>query len=253
MLALDPAFLKTPIAHRALHDASKGIFENCRSAIIAAIEHGYAIEIDLQLSADGRAMVFHDDTLDRLTDKREDVSDYTAAELSQIKVGSGQDVIEPLEDILHLIDGRVPLLIELKDQSRQLSQTDGRLEQATIDALSLYHGPVAVMSFNPYMIATMAQLSSELPLGLTTGGFMEPTWGIDAERVAYLSQIADFDPTRYSFVSHFALELAAPCIQTLKEQGAAIFTWTIRSPEAEAIARQTVDNITFEGYLAAHP
>ena len=253
MLALDPAFLKTPIAHRALHDASEGVFENCRSAIIAAIEHGYAIEIDLQLSADGRAMVFHDDTLDRLTDKREVVSDYTAAELSQIKVGSGQDVIEPLEDILHLINGRVPLLIELKDQSRQLSQTDGRLEQATIDALSLYHGPVAVMSFNPYMIATMAQLSSELPLGLTTGVFMDPTWGIDAERVAYLSQIADFDPTRYSFVSHFALELAAPCIQTLKEQGAAIFTWTIRSPEAEAIARQTVDNITFEGYLPAHP
>jgi glycerophosphoryl diester phosphodiesterase len=253
MLALDPAFLKTPIAHRALHDASKGIFENCRSAIIAAIEHGYAIEIDLQLSSDGRAMVFHDDTLDRLTDKRGDVSEYTAAELSQIKVGSGQDVIQPLEDILHLIDGRVPLLIELKDQSRQLSQTDGRLEQATIDALSLYHGPVAVMSFNPHMIATMAQLSSELPLGLTTGGFMDPTWGIDAERVAYLSQIADFDPTRYSFVSHFALELAAPCIQTLKEQGVAMFTWTIRSPEAEAIARQTVDNITFEGYLAAHP
>ena len=253
MPALDPAFLKTPIAHRALHDASKGIYENCRSAIIAAIEYGYAIEIDLQLSADGRAMVFHDDTLDRLTDKREDVSDYTAAVLSQIKVGSGQDVIEPLEDILHLIDGRVPLLIELKDQSRQLSQTDGRLEQATIDALSLYHGPVAVMSLNPYMIATMAELSSELPLGLTTGGFMDPTWGIDAERVAYLSQIADFDPTRYSFVSHFALELAAPCIQTLKEQGVAIFTWTIRSPEAEAIARQTVDNITFEGYLAAHP
>lgn len=253
MPALDPEFLKTPIAHRALHDASKGIFENCRSAIIAAIKHGYAIEIDLQLSADGRAMAFHDDTLDRLTDKREGVSDYTAAELSQIKVGSGQDVIEPLEDILHLIDGRVPLLIELKDQSRQLSQTDGRLEQATIDALSLYHGPVAAMSFNPYMIATMAQLSSELPLGLTTGGFMDPSWGIDAERVAHLSQIADFDPKRYSFVSHFALELAAPCIQTLKEQGAAIFTWTIRSPEAEALARQTVDNITFEGYLAAHP
>ena len=253
MPALDPAFLKTPIAHRALHDASKGVFENCRSAIIAAIEHGYAIEIDLQLSADGRAMVFHDDTLDRLTDKNGNVSDYTAAELFQIKVGSGQDVIEPLEDILRLIDGRVPLLIELKDQSRQLSQTDGRLEQATIDALSLYQGPVAVMSFNPHMIATMSKLSSDLPLGLTTGSFMDPTWGIDAERIAHLSQIADFDPTRYSFVSHFALELTAPCIQTLKERGAAIFTWTIRSPEAEAVARQTVDNITFEGYLAAHP
>ena len=253
MPALDPAFLKTPIAHRALHDASKGVYENCRSAIIAAIEHGYAIEIDLQLSADGRAMVFHDDTLDRLTDKHGDVSDYTAAELTQIKVGSGQDVIEPLEDILRLVDGRVPLLIELKDQSRQLSQTDGRLEQATIDALSLYEGAVAVMSFNPHMIATMAKLSSDLPLGLTTGSFMDPSWGIDAERIAHLSQITDFDPKRYSFVSHFALELASPCIQTLKEQGVAIFTWTIRSPEAEAVARQTVDNITFEGYLAAHP
>ena len=252
MPALDPAFLKTPIAHRALHDASKGVYENCRSAIIAAIEHGYAIEIDLQLSADGRAMVFHDDTLDRLTDKHGDVSDYTAAELTQIKVGSGQDVIEPLEDILRLVDGRVPLLIELKDQSRQLSQTDGRLEQATIDALSLYEGAVAVMSFNPHMIATMAKLSSDLPLGLTTGSFMDPTWSIDAERIEHLSQIADFDPTRYSFVSHFALELAAPCIQMLKDQGTAIFTWTIRSPEAEAVARQTVDNITFEGYLAAH-
>ena len=253
MPALDPAFLKTPIAHRALHHASKGVYENCRSAIIAAIEHGYAIEIDLQLSADGRAMVFHDDTLDRLTDKHGDVSDYTAAELTQIKVGSGQDVIEPLEDILRLVDGRVPLLIELKDQSRQLSQTDGRLEQATIDALSLYEGVVAVMSFNPHMIATMAKLSSDLPLGLTTGSFTDPTWGIDAERIEHLSQIADFDPTRYSFVSHFALELAAPCIQMLKDQGTAIFTWTIRSPEAEAVARQTVDNITFEGYLAAHP
>ena len=253
MPALDPAFLKTPIAHRALHDASKGVYENCRSAIIAAIEHGYAIEIDLQLSADGRAMVFHDDTLDRLTDKHGDVSDYTAAELTQIKVGSGQDVIEPLEDILRLVDGRVPLLIELKDQSRQLSQTDGRLEQATIDALSLYEGAVAVMSFNPHMIATMVKLSSDLPLGLTTGSFMDPSWGIDAERIEHLSQIADFDPTRYSFVSHFALELASPCIQMLKDQGTAIFTWTIRSPEAEAVARQTVDNITFEGYLAAHP
>ena len=197
--------------------------------------------------------MFHDDTLDRLTDKRGDVSDYTVAELSRIKVGSGQDVIEPLEDILRLIDGRVPLLIELKDQSRQLSQNDGRLEQATIDALSLYQGAVAVMSFNPHMIATMSKLSSDLPLGLTTGSFMDPSWGIDAERIEHLSQITDFNSKRYSFVSHFALELTAPCIQTLKERGAAIFTWTICSPEAEAVARQTVDNITFESYLAAHP
>ena len=252
MPKLDSAFLKTPIAHRALHNASKGVYENCRSAIIAAIEYGYAIEIDLQLSSDGRAMVFHDETLGRLTDKRGDISDYTAGELSQIEVGNGQDVIEPLEDILRLIDGRVPLLIELKDQSKQLLQTDNRLEQATIDALSSYHGPVAVMSFNPYMIENFAKLTPDVSLGLTTGSFMDPSWGIDAERAAHLSQIADFDPKRYSFVSHFALELETPCIQKLKEQGTAIFTWTIRSPDAEAVARLAAHNITFEGYLAAH-
>ena len=253
MPSLDPAFFKQPIAHRALHDASQGVYENCRSAVIAALKHGYAIEIDLQLSSDGRAMVFHDDTLDRLTDQSGHVVDFSAAELAQIQVGRGQDVIEPLEDILRLINGQVPLLIELKDQSRQLSQTDGRLEQATFDALSSYQGPVAVMSFNPHMIATMADLSPDLPLGLTTGSFMDPSWGIDAERIAHLSEINDFNVSRYSFVSHFALELGISKIRVLKELGAAIFTWTIRSPEAEVIARQTVDNITFEGYLAAHP
>jgi hypothetical protein len=103
------------------------------------------------------------------------------------------------------------------------------------------------------MIENLAKLTPDMSLGLTTGSFMDPSWGIDAERTAHLSQIADFDPKRYSFVSHFALELAAPCIQTLKEQGTTIFTWTIQSPDAEAVARQTVDNITFEGYLAAHP
>lgn len=253
MVNLDPAFLKKPLAHRALHDASHGIYENCRSAIIAAINNDYAIEIDLQLSSDGRAVVFHDDTLDRLTNKSGNVADYSAAQLAQITVGTGSDVIETLEEILQLINGQVPVLIELKDQSRRLSQTDGRLEQATYEALSTYQGPAAVMSFNPHMIAIMAQLTPDLPLGLTTGSFQDPNWGIDEMRIAHLSEIADYDPKRYSFVSHFALELTVPRIQALKDQGAAIFTWTIRSPEAEAIARQTVDNITFEGYLATHP
>lgn len=253
MVKLDPAFLKKPIAHRALHDATRGIYENSRSAILAAIQHDYAIEIDLQLSFDGQAMVFHDDTLDRLTSKTGNVSAYTANALGQITIGTSADVIETLEEILTLIDGRVPVLIELKDQSGTLSKTDGRLERATAEALSRYNGPVALMSFNPFMIETMATLTSDLPLGLTTGSFLDPAWGIDDARIKHLSEILDFDGSRYSFVSHFAMELTSPRINDLKSKGAAIFTWTIRSSEAESVARQVVDNVTFEGYLAQHP
>lgn len=253
MVKLDPAFLKKPIAHRALHDATRGIYENSRSAILAAIQHDYAIEIDLQLSFDGQAMVFHDDTLDRLTSKTGNVSAYTATALGQITIGTSADVIETLEEILTLIDGRVPVLIELKDQSGTLSKTDGRLERATAEALSRYNGPVALMSFNPFMIEMMATLTSDLPLGLTTGSFLDPAWGIDDARIKHLSEIRDFDGSRYSFVSHFAMELTSPRINDLKSKGAAIFTWTIRSSEAESVARQVVDNVTFEGYLAQHP
>lgn len=252
--ALPPAFLTTPIAHRGYHDRRQSRVENSTSAIRAAVAAGYGIEIDLQLSADGQAMVFHDETLDRLTDQSGPVNAHTAADLGLIRLADGQDGIPTLAEVLALIDGKVPLLIEIKDQSLTLSPTDGLLEAATAAALVGYAGPVALMSFNPHSIALMARLSPDLARGLTTCAFDPDDWHpVPAATCDRLRDIPDFDPTESSFVSHEAADLTRPRVVDLKAQGAAVLCWTIRSPEAEALARLIAQNITFEGYAAPGP
>ncbi len=251
---LPHAFLDRPIAHRALHDRAAGRIENSATAIRAAVEAGYGIEIDLQLSQDGVAMVFHDEGLDRLTDAIGPVAARTAADLSRIRLKDSTDTIPNLTDVLTLIAGRVPLLIEIKDQSLTMGATDGLLEAATVSALQGYPGPVAVMSFNPAAIHHMARLAPDIPRGLTTSAYDPDDWTpLPAETCARLREIPDFEATGSSFVSHEAGDLSRPRLADLKAQGAAIICWTIRTPEAEALARHVADNVTFEGYRATVP
>ena len=129
---LPAAFLAAPLAHRAYPDRKQRRPENSRAAIKAAIDAGFGIEIDLQLSADGVAMVFHDEHLDRLTNATGPVKHHTAADLAQIKLRDSDEYIPTLAEVLTLIAGRTPLLIELKDQTDTMSDTDGRLESAKI-------------------------------------------------------------------------------------------------------------------------
>lgn len=252
--ALPPAFLHLPIAHRALHDRAQGRIENSPAAIRAALAAGYAIEIDLQLSADGQAMVFHDEELDRLTHATGPVAARTADELGQITLKDSTDTIPTLGQILALVAGRVPLLIELKDQTLTLGQSDGRLEEATARALVSSSGPVAVMSFNPTMIAHMARLAPHIPRGITTSAYLAEDWpGIPEATCDRLRAIPDYDAVGASFISHEAEDLSRPRVADLKAQGAAILCWTIRSPEAEAKARRIAQNVTFEGYASPLP
>ncbi|PZQ97878.1 MAG: phosphodiesterase [Cereibacter sphaeroides] len=251
-VALPAAFLTTPIAHRAYHDRAAGRPENSRAAIIAAIEAGYGIEIDLQLSMDGIAMVFHDEDLDRLTEATGPLALRSAEELSVIGLRGAADGIPRLSEVLKIIAGRVPLLIEIKDQTLTMSGTDGRLEAATAEALRGYDGPVAVMSFNPHSIARMASLAPDVPRGLTTSAYDPDDWApLPPETCERLRQIPDYDATDSSFISHEAADLARDRVAELKANGATILCWTIRSPEAEAKARQVAQNVTFEGYAAA--
>jgi len=251
---LPEAFLRLPIAHRAFHDRAAGRIENAPQAIKAAVAAGYGIEIDLQLSKDGAAMVFHDEDLVRLTDETGPVSARTAAELSRIRLQGTTDTIPTLAEVLALIDGRVPLLIEIKDQSLTMGPTDGRLEAATAEALKGYRGDVALMSFNPASVAHMARLAPRLPRGITTSSYDPDDWAPLPEPIcARLRAIPDYDATGSSFISHEARDLARPRVADLKAQGAAILCWTIRSQEDEAKARAIADNVTFEGYPAQLP
>jgi glycerophosphoryl diester phosphodiesterase len=251
---LPPAFLRLPIAHRGLHDRATGRIENSPAAVKAAVAAGYGIEIDLQLSADSQAMVFHDETLDRLTAETGPVAARTAAELGRIPLTGATDTIPALPEILALIGGRVPLLIEIKDQSLTMGDTDGRLEAATAAALRGYAGPVAVMSFNPASVAHMARLAPQVPRGITTSAYDPEDWApLPPATCARLRDIPDYGPTGASFISHEAADLARPRLAALKAEGAAILCWTIRSPQAEAEARRIAHNITFEGYPATIP
>lgn len=251
---LPEAFLRLPIAHRALHDRAQGRIENSPAAITAAIEAGYGIEIDVQLSRDGVAMVFHDETLDRLTAHSGLVCERTAAELCQIGLTGGPDCIPTLAQVLRQIAGRAPLLIEIKDQTGLMAPSDGRLESAVAADLAGYAGPVALMSFNPHSVAHMARLWPSIARGLTTSAYDTKDWApLPAETCAHLRGIPDYDRTLSSFISHEAADLARPRVAELRAQGANILCWTIKSQAAELAARKYAQNITFEQYLAHLP
>lgn len=247
-------FLRLPLAHRALHDATAGRPENSRAAVQAAVDAGYGIEIDLQLSADGQAMVFHDETLERLTPAQGWVCQHSAAALAATPLTNGAEGIPTLPEILAIVAGRVPLLIEVKDQTLTPGGSIGPLEQATARALAGYAGPVALMSFNPDSVAALAQLCPAIPRGITTGSYDPAEYApIPPDLCARLRDIPDYDRCEASFISHEAADLARPRVAELQAQGAAILCWTIRSPAAEAAARCIAQNITFEGYLPPRP
>ena len=250
-VALSDAFLARPIAHRGYHDRALGRIENSVSAFAAAVSAGYGIELDLQLSSDGVAMVFHDDVLDRLTAETGPVGAQSAAELGAMRLRGSVDVIPTLAQVLTLVAGRVPLLIEIKDQTLTMSATDGVLEAATVTALTGYAGPVALMSFNPFCVAHVAHLAPHLPRGLTTDQFDPNDWApLTPKACAFLRAIPDYEATGCSFISHEASDLGAARVAELRAAGAVVLCWTIRSPEAEAEARKIAANVTFEGYAA---
>ena len=249
---LPAAFLTVPLAHRGYHNAALRQPENALSAFQAAIEAGYGIELDVQLTADGQAVVFHDETLNRMTARTGAVLGHTAAELGQIALHNSDDLIPTLPQVLALVAGKVPLLIEIKELLETMQNTSGRLESAVAKALAQYHGPVAVMSFNPHCMAHMARLAPHIPRGLITENYDPQDWlPLPAKVCAQLRAIPDYDRTAASFISHKASDLARPRVAALKSQGATILCWTIRSAADAAKARQIADNITFEGYPAA--
>ena len=246
--ALPRDFLTRPIAHRAFHDVAEGRPENSRAAVQAAVSRGYGIEIDVQLTRDDRAVVFHDYELQRLTDGFGRVRTRMASDLSTLKLKGSFETVPDLPEILSLVSGQVPVLIEIKDQDGALGEDVGPLEAAVAASLDGYSGPVAVMSFNPHSVSAMQALAPSVPRGLVTDAFLPVNWTAPADRLSALSAIVDFDRVGASFISHNHRHLSMPAVADLKARDVPVLCWTIRSPEEEAVARRIADNVTFEGY-----
>ena len=250
-MTLPASFLIKPITHRGLHDVTDGRPENSIEALKAAIDHGYGIEIDLQLSKDAVPMVFHDYDLGRLTAETGPVALRTAAELGRIPLAGGKAGIPTFAEVLDLVKGKVALLVEIKDQDGQMGNDVGPLEDAVAKALHDYEGDVAVMSFNPNAVTAFGKAAPHIPRGLVTSSFDPTDWAPLPRRVCdRLREIPDYDATGSTFISHEGPDLARHRVADLKAAGASILCWTIKSASQEEQARKVADNVTFEGYLA---
>lgn len=245
MASLD--WLIRPIAHRGLHDAAKGIFENTRSAVQAAIDAGYGMEVDVQEAGDGEAIVFHDHTLDRLTKGTGAVNSRTSAELKHIHFKDTSDRMQTLSELLEQISGRVPLLVEIKSDWRK----HGPFVRHLADILGAYDGQAAVISFDPFALKAFARAAPGLPRGLIAGPFRNlHFWGhLTPWKRFYMRHLLSALIATPHFVAYDieALPSAAPWIwqRVLKRP---LLTWTIRSDAQRQRAERCADAMIFEGF-----
>lgn len=246
-MGLHPDFIHLPIAHRGLH--SPDVPENSLPAFRAAINAGYAIELDIQPAADGTPMVFHDYDLNRMSASECYIADLDLKDLADKRLAGTDESIPTLADSLREIAGRVPLLIDIKDQDGRLGSSIGDVHKRVAELLMRYNGPVAVMSFNPHTVAAFGQVAPQITRGLVSCVFDKNDWPmLDDEARGTLGKLSDFERIGAQFVSHYWKNLNNPVISDLKSRGVPVLCWTIENPEDEAVARKYADGITFENY-----
>lgn len=226
-----------PIAHRGLHNASAGIFENTLSATKAAAVAGYNIEIDLHISSDGVPMVFHDLTLDRLTAENGSIRDYRASELQKINILDTQDHIPTLEEFLQIAGSKVDVVLELKGHKE--TQKDAGFVEAVSNVLSNYKGNAAIMSFDHHLIRDAREIAPRLPLGLTAYG--DNTM---LDQHIKIANLCDVD-----FVSYELKNLNTQFVRDFKETGRPVISWTVKSEDDLAFSNKFAHQPTFEGFI----
>ena len=236
-----------PISHRGLHDWRKGVVENTLGAFTAAINGNYAIECDLQVTRDGEAVLFHDNTLDRVTEASGEVQDRTVTDLKKVKFRHGPEAIPALKEMLDLVAGKVPLVIELKPQWNG----DDTLVRRTLSVLKSYAGPHGLMSFDPDAIAAVKSLSPGTIRGIISDRGFDPYYNrLPPALRQELRTLACVQRIRPHFLSIDIDELPWAPVTALRSLGMPVITWTVRSPQQSAIALRYCDQVTFENYLA---
>jgi glycerophosphoryl diester phosphodiesterase len=232
-----PWLTARPIAHRGFHDLSQGRPENSLAAFAAAITANYAIECDVHISADGVPVVFHDDDLSRLTGIDGPVRDRSAAGLESLRLLGTDERVPTLSALLALARAQVPLVIELKS----VAGHEAGLARAVAEDLRRYDGPVALMSFDPALIADIKAAAPHLPRGLTAMG----------DRRHALAQLQAISKLSVDFVSYAIDDLPTPApVFARYGLGIPLICWTVRTPAQLQKAKRWTDQITFEGFAA---
>jgi glycerophosphoryl diester phosphodiesterase len=237
-----------PVAHRGLHDVSRGIVENMPAAAEAAIAGNFAIECDIQLTADGEAMVHHDDELGRLTEGSGALLTKTAAELKDVHFKNTAERMMTLSDLCDLVAGRVPLVIEVKSHFNG----DRKLAKRMAEVLSTYRGAAVGMSFDPDQVVALRELIPMRPRGIVAEhDYTQEDWPeASAAQRHEMTHLRHFFRTSPDFVAYWVNELpsVAPWLAR-KVFGCPLLTWTVRTPEQRARAARHADQMIFEGFV----
>ena len=243
---MDSVMLLARYAHRGLHDAAAGVPENSLPAFRRAVSLGFGIELDVQLTADGEVVVFHDKNLERVCGVHRDLGDCTWPKLQTFALSGTDARIPRFVDVLAEIDGRVPLLVEVKYHAKK-----SELCEKTAKLLQNYHGVVAIESFHPWIVAWWKRHAPQTARGILAENFeMRRSLKFPASIAAGRLWLNAW--MRPDFVAYRFEDRAMPAVQRFARRGAC-FYWTIRSAAELAAAETAGGTAIFEGFVPDKP
>jgi len=228
------ALIRQPVAHRGLHDGNHAIWENTLSAFEAAISAGFGIECDLQYAADAVPVVFHDDDMERLCNIKADVRSKSSGELGLMSIGGTRDKVPSLAKMFSVVRGRVPIVLELKGREGD----DEGFASSVLELVEDYAGPVALMSFDPWLLRDLKEIGTSRPVGLTAEGTKREDF-IAHEQAMMLG---------LDFISYNIMHLPNDYITLQRSKGIPVITWTVRNAAQQAHSAAHAEQITFEGF-----
>ncbi|MAD61904.1 MAG: hypothetical protein CMH49_10410 [Myxococcales bacterium] len=238
-------------AHRGLHDALSNVAENSLPSFEAAIRHGFGIELDVHLSSDGIPMVFHDEELGRMTGVEGEICEYSYEELKSLKLIPGHAKIPSLEESLKLINGQVPILVEVKNYGKLI----GPLEKAIAEVIKDYQGPLTVQSFNPMSLKWFYKHMPHIPRGLIAYSFPVEEVPMKASTRFLLKNLLFAPICKPHYVAYEHQDLARHRLRRLHRmrlRGTPLLVWTVRTQEHANLALKRADNIIFESFLPSN-
>ena len=233
-------------AHRGYHDGNVAVPENSLASFTAAIDAGYGIELDVQLSSDKVPMVFHDADLQRVCGVEGKIWDYTCAELQQMNLFDTDETIPTLAEVLALIDGQVPILVEYK-----MDKVDTDVCAMSHELLKDYAGPYAIQSFHPFALFWYRQNAKDVPRGILAKNFLR-----DNKEKGEKSDIVDFLTTNLmlnvigypDFIAYDWQDADYYALKLTRLMGAQTSTWTLKDPSNYEAVQGEFDLYTFEGF-----
>lgn len=230
--------VETPIAHRGLHD--KQTPENSLAAFQKAVDAGYGIELDVQMISDGTVVVFHDDSLSRLTDNDGYLKFLTKTDLDMLRLCGTKEKIPTFEEVLKLVDGKTPLLIEVKN-----SHKVGELEKKVIDLLKNYEGPFAIQSFNPYVLSYFYKHAPNMLRG-QLAGYLQNQKMPFFQKFGLKRMVLNRKVSHPDFISYEAKTLPNRFVR--KYKNLPLLAWTVRNQSEYMKVVKYCDNIIFEDF-----